>query len=78
MEFVGPGGKHVAYDAPHPTPGPGHDKPHVGWASGKKSNPDARRGNITYDGPQHPSRAEPKDKSGDLSSNDDAPEESRW
>ena len=61
VEFKGPGGAKVAYDAPHATPGPGHDKPHVGWQNaGKRGSGGTKRGNITYDGPQHPHRANEK------------------
>ena len=56
VEFKGPGGAKVAYDAPHASPGPGHDKPHIGWQTAGKRGDGARRGNITYDGPQHPHR----------------------
>ena len=56
VEFKGPGGSKVAYDAPHSTPGPGHNQPHVGWQSSGK-RPKAQRGNIPYEGPQHPSRS---------------------
>lgn len=35
----------------------GHDKPHVGWqSSGKRRSGKGKRGNNTYDGPQHPFR----------------------
>ncbi len=53
VEFKGPGGAKVGYDAPHTTPGPGHDSPHISWRSAGKET----AGNITYDGPQHPSRS---------------------
>jgi hypothetical protein len=55
VEFKGPNGAKVEYDSPHPAPGPGHDKPHVGFRYGKGRN--HVRGNITYDGPQHPYRS---------------------
>jgi RHS repeat-associated protein len=58
VEFKGPGGAKVAYDSPHPSEGPGHDMPHVGWqTAGKRGTDGAARGNITYDGPQHPHRS---------------------
>ncbi|WP_088500398.1 polymorphic toxin type 47 domain-containing protein [Pseudomonas helleri] len=60
VEFKGEGGAKVAYDAPHADMDPktGHDKPHIGWqTSGKRGRCGcAERGNITYDGPQHPHR----------------------
>jgi RHS repeat-associated protein len=59
VEFKGPGGKKVAYDQPHATPGPGHDKPHIGWQTAGKG-PVSKRGNITYEGPQHPYRSPDK------------------
>ena len=55
VEFKGPNGAKVEYDSPHPSEGPGHDKPHVGFRYGKGRN--HVRGNITYDGPQHPHRS---------------------
>jgi RHS repeat-associated protein len=61
VEFKGPGGAKVAYDSPHADPGPGHDMPHVGWQSaGKRGSGGTERGNITYDGPQHPFRSSNK------------------
>ena len=61
VEFKGKDGAKVAYDAPHDSPGPHHDKPHVGWQSGGKRNSGgANRGNIPYEGPQHPSRSNKK------------------
>ncbi len=68
VEFKGPGGAKVAYDAPHANRDAalGHDKPHVGWqTAGKRSSGGSARGNITYDGPQHPSRSsDPSEKPG--------------
>jgi len=62
VEFKGEKGAKVAYDAPHADkdPAKGHDKPHVGWQSGGKQPSGGHRGNITYDGPQHPSRSKKK------------------
>lgn len=61
VEFKGPNGAKVAYDSPHASPGPGHDKPHVGWQiGGKRGGDGTKRGNITYDGPQHPHRSNDK------------------
>ncbi|EEH1059806.1 type IV secretion protein Rhs [Salmonella enterica] len=63
VEFKGPNGAKVAYDAPHADMDvtAGHDKPHVGWQSaGKRGSGGANRGNITYDGPQHPHRSDSK------------------
>ncbi|EBR0224143.1 type IV secretion protein Rhs [Salmonella enterica subsp. enterica serovar Monschaui] len=63
VEFKGPNGAKVAYDAPHADMdvAAGHDKPHVGWQSaGKRGSGGANRGNITYDGPQHPHRSDSK------------------
>ncbi len=60
VEFKGPGGAKVAYDSPHASPGPGHDMPHVGWKAPGKRPAGGVRGNITYDGPQHPYRAPKK------------------
>lgn len=60
VEFEGPGGSKVAYDSPHKDKDPesGHDKPHVGWqASGKRYLGGRQRGNITYEGDQHPYRS---------------------
>ena len=58
VEFKGERGAKVAYDSPHAdrNTATGHDKPHVGWQSGGKQPSGGNRGNITYDGPQHPSR----------------------
>ena len=72
VEFKGPGGAKVAYDAPHASPGPGHDKPHIGWQTAGKRGGGARRGNITYDGPQHPHRPAEKG-SGVLTQEKDTP-----
>ena len=63
VEFKGPGGAKVAYDGPHVDMdlALGHDKPHVGWQTGgKRGEGGGLRGNITYDGPQHPSRPSEK------------------
>jgi len=64
VEFKGPGGSKVAYDAPHADMDPknGHDKPHVGWQTAGKRNKCGcgDRGNITYSGPQHPHRPDQK------------------
>jgi RHS repeat-associated protein len=64
VEFKGPGGSKVAYDAPHADMDSksGHDKPHVGWqTAGKRSKCGCGdRGNITYAGPQHPHRSDEK------------------
>ena len=39
----------------------GHDKAHVGWQEGgKRGAGGAQRGNITYEGEQHPSRSPTK------------------
>jgi len=58
VEFKGPGGAKVAYDSPHISEGAGHEMPHVGWQTGgKRSQGGTARGNITYDGPQHPYRS---------------------
>ena len=69
VEFKGPGGAKVAYDGPHAdgnTPegiAKGHVKNHVGWQEGgKRRDGESKRGNITYDGPDHPSRPSVKDK----------------
>lgn len=63
VEFKGPGGAKVSYDAPHQTPGPGHNMPHVGWqTAGKRASGGTERGNIPYSGPQHPSRSPVKGK----------------
>ena len=62
VEFKGTGGAKVAYDSPHPQPGPAHDVPHVGWQSAGKRAAGAQRGNIPYRGPQHPSRSPIKGK----------------
>jgi RHS repeat-associated protein len=44
VEFKGPGGAKVAYDAPHPgTPGAGHGSQHVGWQSAGKRGQGGRR-----------------------------------
>jgi RHS repeat-associated protein len=62
-EFKGSNGAKVGYDAPHADASAelGHDKPHVSWqTAGKRSQGGAGRGNITYEGPQHPSRASTK------------------
>jgi hypothetical protein len=57
VEFKGPGGAKVGYDAPHPgTPGPHHNVPHISWQSAGKRGRGGARGNIPYSGPQHPSR----------------------
>jgi hypothetical protein len=55
-------GANVAYDAPHADMNPlhGHDKPDVGLSSRGKQPSGGHRGNITYDGPQHPSRPDKK------------------
>ncbi|MGC6095913.1 polymorphic toxin type 47 domain-containing protein, partial [Citrobacter portucalensis] len=63
VEFKGPNGAKVAYDAPHADMDviAGHDKPHVGWQSaGKRGSGGANRGNVTYDGPQHSHRSDSK------------------
>jgi RHS repeat-associated protein len=63
VEFKGPGGAKVAYDAPHADldATQGHDKPHVGWqTAGKRGCGCGKRGNITYEGPQHPHRPDEK------------------
>lgn len=80
VEFAGPNGRNVHYDAPHTSRGPAHDKPHVGWSTGgKRGKPGYEHGNFSYDGPQHPSRpGRASDDSGTLSPENDAPEESRW
>jgi len=57
VEFKGPNGAKVSYDAPHSSPGAGHDMPHVGWQSAGKRGQGLSRGNITYNGPQHPYRS---------------------
>ena len=47
----------LGYDGPHPnTPGDCHDVKHISWQSAGKRSADGERGNIPYDGPQHPSR----------------------
>ena len=57
VEFKGPDGAKVAYDSPHVDPGLFHDVPHIGWQTGGKRGFGGRgRGNIPYDGPQHPFR----------------------
>lgn len=57
VEFKGPGGAKVGYDGPHPnTPGDCHDVNHISWQSAGKRGAGGQRGNIPYDGPQHPSR----------------------
>ncbi|WP_213233197.1 polymorphic toxin type 47 domain-containing protein [Caballeronia sp. NK8] len=68
VEFKGPGGAKVAYDGPHADmdAAVGHDKPHVGWQTeGKRGAGGAERGNVTYDGEQHPHRSDIKG-AGDL------------
>jgi hypothetical protein len=61
VEFKGKDGAKVAYDAPHASPGPSHDVPHVGWQTGgKRATGGTERGNIPYTGPQHPSRSNVK------------------
>ncbi|WP_256583421.1 polymorphic toxin type 47 domain-containing protein [Pseudomonas sp. Irchel 3F3] len=64
VEFKGPGGGKVAYDAPHADMDAksGHDKPHIGWQTAGKRNKCGcgDRGNITYSGPQHPHRSDQK------------------
>ena len=60
VEFKGGQNKgKVEYDMPHPDPGPGHDKPHVGFRKGKGQN--HVRGNITYEGDQQGARVNTKD-----------------
>ncbi len=63
VEFKGKDGAKVAYDGPHPnTPGKHHDKQHIGWQSaGKRGNNGAKRDNIPYAGPWHPSRTDIKE-----------------
>lgn len=64
VEFKGPRGAKVVYDGPHADMNAlaGHDKPHVGWQSGgKRRAGGTARGNITYDGPQHPHRSLERD-----------------
>lgn len=58
VEFKGEKGVKVAYDSPHAdmNAAAGHDKPNVGWQSSGRQPAGGHRGNITYDGPQHPSR----------------------
>ncbi|MDN7907953.1 polymorphic toxin type 47 domain-containing protein [Burkholderia diffusa] len=62
VEFKGAGGAKVAYDAPHADMDSvqGHDKPHVGWQTAGKRGCGCQRGNITYEGPQHPHRPDQK------------------
>nr|WP_241006648.1 polymorphic toxin type 47 domain-containing protein [Serratia liquefaciens] len=62
VEFKGTGGAKVAYDAPHAdmNSAQGHDKPHVGWQSAGKRGCGCQRGNITYEGMQHPHRPDQK------------------
>jgi len=63
VEFKGEKGAKVAYDGPHADmdPSKGHDQPHIGWQSGGKQPEGGTRGNITYEGPQHPSRSDKKE-----------------
>lgn len=62
VEFKGERGAKVAYDSPHADmdASKGHDKPHVSWQSEGKQPTGGHRGNITYDGPQHPFRPNTK------------------
>jgi RHS repeat-associated protein len=62
VEFKGAGGAKVAYDAPHADmdSAQGHDKPHIGWQTAGKRGCGCQRGNITYEGPQHPHRPDQK------------------
>ncbi|WP_155651243.1 polymorphic toxin type 47 domain-containing protein, partial [Burkholderia stagnalis] len=62
VEFKGVGGAKVAYDAPHADmdSAQGHDKPHVGWQTAGKRGCGCKRGNVTYEGPQHPHRPDQK------------------
>ncbi len=63
VEFKGPGGAKVGYDGPHKSPGPHHDTQHISWQSaGKRGSGGAKRGNIPYDGPRHPSRPDRKNQ----------------
>jgi hypothetical protein len=63
VEFKGPGGAKVGYDGPHASPGPHHDTQHISWQSaGKRGEGGAKRGNVPYDRPQHPSRPDRKDQ----------------
>ena len=63
VEFKGAGGAKVGYDGPHASPGPHHDTQHISWQSaGKRGEGGAKRGNVPYDGPQHPSRPDRKDQ----------------
>ena len=64
VEFKNSNRGKVVYDSPHDTPGPGHDKPHVGFQQGKGRT--EVQGNITYDGPQHPHRSNTPDNDGSL------------
>ena len=62
VEFKGKKGAKVAYDGPHSSPGANHEVQHVGYQkSGKRKQGGTERGNIPYDGPQHPSRSNKKD-----------------
>jgi hypothetical protein len=59
VEFLGPNGAKVNYDAPHADMNPlnGHDMPHVGSQTpGRRNTGGGVRTNNTYVGPQHPSR----------------------
>ena len=62
VEFKGEKGAKVAYDSPHDDMDSekGHDKPHVGWQTSGKQPMGGHRGNITYEGEQHPSRPQVK------------------
>ena len=63
VEFKGGKGAKVAYDSPHADmdAAAGHDKPHVGWQTEGKGTARSK-GNITYDGEQHPSRSDTLDE----------------
>jgi len=58
VEFKGPDGAKVGYDAPHlETPGAHHEVQHISWQGpGKRASGGTGRGNIPYEGPQHPFR----------------------
>lgn len=63
VEFKGSGGSKVAYDSPHEDMDhkSGHDMQHISWqAPGKRTSDGRQRGNITYEGDQHPYRSRNK------------------
>ena len=61
VEFGGAKGSKVGYDGPHSSPGLYHDRQHISWQSkGKRKDGEMKRGNIPYEGEQHPHRSKIK------------------